>query len=127
MTFLSDAYQQIVLDLPRETGRIRAIAACLVGRVSPGDAVGVLGQTGPELVLNWLGALLSGARPLILQYPTKKQSRTYWTASVANTTELVGLTAILCEDALIPACPGDVNKIPFPSSRRRPWARTRLS
>ncbi len=113
MTFLSETNEPIELNPASETARIRGIAARIAEDVAPGDVVGLLAKTGPELVLNWLGALLAGTKPLILQYPTKKQSRSFWTNSVSNTVDLVEMAAIIGEDDLLASCPTTAKTISF--------------
>jgi acyl-CoA synthetase (AMP-forming)/AMP-acid ligase II len=51
------------------------------------------------LVINWLACLLAGLRPLILQYPNKKQNREYWADSIRHTVTLVGLQTIIADSS----------------------------
>jgi len=105
MVFLADDGSENTVDLSTSGDLINACAAYLRTKLTPGDVVGFVGRTGPDLVHYWLAALVAGLRPLILQYPTKKQSRAYWTTSVSNTVELVQMAALICDDAVIAACP----------------------
>jgi acyl-CoA synthetase (AMP-forming)/AMP-acid ligase II len=83
------------------SGRIRAIAARIRDAIGddtpPSVAVGLMFPSGPDLVLTWLGCLMAGVQPLVMQYPTAKQSRTYWEDSVTHTIRLAGLRLILCD------------------------------
>src|SRR5438270_12926465 len=68
-----------------ESGRIQAIAAFLKDQIQPGSPIGLLYRSEPNLVINWLACVLAGLQPLILQYPTRKQNRKYWSDSVRDT------------------------------------------
>jgi acyl-CoA synthetase (AMP-forming)/AMP-acid ligase II len=96
-TFIGDDGKEESLALSSETARIRAVAKELGKRVPTGTVTGLLYRSGPELVVNWLACLVAGLRPLILQYPTRKQSRAYWTDSVENTIGIAGIGAIVCD------------------------------
>jgi acyl-CoA synthetase (AMP-forming)/AMP-acid ligase II len=54
--------------------------------------------TGPHLVTNWLGCVLAGLEPLVLQYPTKKQSGDYLSSSIGNTVGLAGIAVIIADN-----------------------------
>ncbi|GAA0759944.1 hypothetical protein GCM10009107_41890 [Ideonella azotifigens] len=64
---------------------------------APGAVVGLLHQSGPALVLDWLAALAAGFKPLMMQYPTKKQSFQYWSESVSNTMALAEVSLLLVD------------------------------
>ncbi len=87
------------LRLSAETARIRAIAARVAEAVPPGAPVGLMYPSGPELVLAWLGCVLAGAQPLVMQYPTRKQTRLYWEASISHAVDATGLALALCDRA----------------------------
>jgi acyl-CoA synthetase (AMP-forming)/AMP-acid ligase II/tetratricopeptide (TPR) repeat protein len=96
----SDGSEQHLTPSMR-AGRIRAIAARIAEAIGP-DAppavpVGLMFQSGPDLVLGWLGCVLAGMQPLVMQYPTAKQSRAYWESSVSHTIRLTGLRLVLCD------------------------------
>jgi len=79
---------------------IAARARVLSTLHTPGAAVGLVFRSGPALVLNWLACLAARLEPLVMQYPTEKQTREYWETSVRHTTQLAGLQVILAEDAV---------------------------
>ncbi|HEX4860701.1 MAG TPA: hypothetical protein VFV07_05655, partial [Rhizomicrobium sp.] len=84
-TFIDDDGREESIALSSETGRIRAVAKRLEAKAAPGTVTGLAYRSGRELVTNWLACLVAGLRPLILQYPTRKQSRAYWSDSIRNT------------------------------------------
>jgi acyl-CoA synthetase (AMP-forming)/AMP-acid ligase II len=83
---------------PAASARIRAIAAHLRESMPPGGAVGLLYRSEPNLIIAWFAALVAGLRPLVMQYPTQKQSRAYWIDSVRNTVATAGLAGIVADD-----------------------------
>lgn len=97
-TFVATDGSEENLFPERESGRIHAIAGCLKDQIPRGSPIGLLYRSEPNLVLNWLACVLAGLQPLILQYPTRKQNRKYWSDSIADTTVTVGLSAILSDD-----------------------------
>lgn len=111
ITFLAEDGSEDRIDFSRSGEIVNAMAAHLSLHLAPGDIVGFIGRTGPDLVHGWLAALVAGLRPLILQYPTKKQSKTYWTASIANTVDVVGIAALVADDAVAASCPSDTRTI----------------
>lgn len=91
-----DAERRVeTLRVADRAGEIAAKAAHLSNYFAPGSIVGLALRTEPALVVAWFAALAAGMRPLILQYPTAKQTRAYWRGSVLNTVELVGMAAIV--------------------------------
>jgi len=96
--FIDDAGEETSLNLGESAGRIRAVAEHLRGLAFPGSPVGLMYRSTPELVVNWLAVIAAGYRPLIMQYPTKKQSAAYWADSVRNTIEVAGLAMIVADD-----------------------------
>jgi acyl-CoA synthetase (AMP-forming)/AMP-acid ligase II len=60
--------------------------------------IGLIFRSEPTVVLAWLACLHAGLRPLIMQYPTRKQSRIYWLDSVSHTIERAGLAGVVCDD-----------------------------
>lgn len=95
LTFLTrDSDQR--LDLPQCGAQIRRIAELAAARTPAKATVGLVAQTGPELVLAWLGVVASGRVPLILQYPNDKISKQYWSASLRDTVERCGVAALIC-------------------------------
>jgi acyl-CoA synthetase (AMP-forming)/AMP-acid ligase II len=97
-TFIDDDGAERRVALSGETAKVNARAALIRERTKPGAIVGLIFRSGPELVVDWLAALLAGLRPLVMQYPTKKQSNAYWNDSVRNTIAVAGIEAIICDD-----------------------------
>jgi acyl-CoA synthetase (AMP-forming)/AMP-acid ligase II len=97
-TFIDDAGQEQTVALAGETAKVNARAALLRERAKPGAIVGLIFRSGPELVIDWLASVVAGLRPLVMQYPTKKQSNAYWKDSVRNTVAVAGIEAIVCDD-----------------------------
>lgn len=76
-TFIAPDGSEKTVDLSDQGQTIQAMAAHLVGKGGEGvkgRIVGLVGKSEFDLVIAWLAALVAGFRPLILQYPTKKQS-----------------------------------------------------
>jgi acyl-CoA synthetase (AMP-forming)/AMP-acid ligase II len=96
-TFIDDDGKEEAVALSSETARIRAVARQLGARTAPGTVTGLVYRSGRELVTNWLACLVAGLRPLIMQYPTRKQSRAYWSDSIRNTIEVAGVGAIVSD------------------------------
>ncbi len=99
-TFLAADGSEQSLALAQRAGRVRAIAARVAAALSgnaAGVPVGLMYASGPDLVLAWLGCVLAGAQPLVMQYPTRKQTRQYWEGSVTNTIGVTGLGLVLCD------------------------------
>ena len=87
-----------VLVPAHHLARIGASASVLRRRVPPGSVAGLLYRSEPALILAWLACLSAGLKPLILQYPTRKQTRTYWQDSIQNTVGEVGIAAIVADE-----------------------------
>jgi acyl-CoA synthetase (AMP-forming)/AMP-acid ligase II len=100
-TFVDAGGLETVLDLRQATGRIRAVAARIREIASPGATMGLMYPSGAELVVNWLACLLAGTCPLVMQYPTRKQSREYWATSVSNTIREAQLAAVLADERCV--------------------------
>jgi acyl-CoA synthetase (AMP-forming)/AMP-acid ligase II len=98
--FLASDGAEVSLDPDNAaaSARIRAIAAHFRARLPAGCAVGLLYRTEPDLVIAWFAALVAGLRPLVMQYPTRKQSRAYWLDSVRNTVATAGLAGIVADN-----------------------------
>lgn len=97
-TFVESVKVERVIPLDDLKPRITTLAADLRSQVPGGAVVGLMFRSEPILVLAWLAALHAGLRPLIMQYPTKKQSREYWFSSVQNTIDRAELTAVICDE-----------------------------
>lgn len=96
--FIDDAGEERRVDLRAMTPRIRAVAALIGEKVAPHSTVGLMYPSSPELVINWLACLAAQVHPLVMQYPTKKQSRAYWVDSVKNTIAVAQVAAVLCDE-----------------------------
>ncbi|MAN15134.1 MAG: hypothetical protein CL945_10795 [Dinoroseobacter sp.] len=97
LTFVGSDREETVLELSRSAGQILACAEVVKARIGQGQNVGLCFRTGPDLVLWWFGALLAGARPLIMQYPTGKQAKSYWESSVNDTIGRAELELIIAD------------------------------
>src|ERR1700753_2262640 len=84
-TFIDDTGGEQTVAPSETVPEIRGAAEYFGDRIPQGTVVGLIYRSSPELVTNWLACLLAGLRPLVIQYPTKKQTRAYWTDSVQNT------------------------------------------
>ena len=96
-TFIADDGTEESVALSARAAEIRAIAGHLRQHIPQGTVTGLIYRSGPALVVNWLACLLAGLRPLIVQYPTRKQSRAYWTDSVRNVIEVAGIGAFVAD------------------------------
>ncbi|MBV7379685.1 AMP-binding protein [Maritimibacter dapengensis] len=106
-TFVTKNSAANSIDLSDRSGQIIACAEALKGRAEVGAIIGLCFRTGPDLVFWWLGAILAGFRPLILQYPTGKQARSYWQSSIEDTIDRADLTAIIADDAVAQVLSGN--------------------
>ena len=88
------------LVLGESEALIATLAATLAQRFPRGVRVGLLYRSEPALPLMWLAALHAGLEPLILQYPTEKQSLAAWRFSVDNTVRSVRLAGLICSPEL---------------------------
>ncbi|HWY15763.1 MAG TPA: AMP-binding protein [Rhizomicrobium sp.] len=77
--------------------RIRAVASYLKSVLPEGSVVGLLYKTEPNLVLNWLACVMAKLCPLVMQYPTRKQSGAYWSESVSNTVAVASVAAVVAD------------------------------
>ncbi|MDQ2859932.1 MAG: AMP-binding protein [Pseudomonadota bacterium] len=96
--FLNEAGTETRLELRNCAGRIRAVSSVIGRWLDKGSVVGLMYPSGPDLAINWLASVHAGMRPLVMQYPTRKQSGAYWADSVKNTIGLTGASAIICDD-----------------------------
>ena len=95
-TSVESTSRKTAIQLDEMRPRIASLAAELRRQSAPGSVVDLMFRSEPILVLAWLACLHVGLRPLVMQYPTKKQSREYWITSVATTVERASLAAVLC-------------------------------
>lgn len=96
--FLDGDGAETRLEPGARTGRIRAVSSAISRRVERGSVVGLMYPSSPELVINWLASVHAGMKPVVMQYPTKKQNRAYWADSVRNIVGLAAIAAIICDD-----------------------------
>jgi len=99
LTFFSTG-GSATLALGESEARIAALAAALAERFPRGARVGLLYRSEPTLPLMWLAALHAGLEPLILQYPTEKQSLSAWRFSVDHSVRAVRLSGLICSPEL---------------------------
>ena len=99
ITFLGPGSLQM-LNLAECGPRIQGIANRVSSLAPFGGAVGVVFQTSPQLVLAWLGVLVAGRVPLVLQYPNEKTSKHYWKESLRDTISRCQIKALLCAPEL---------------------------
>jgi acyl-CoA synthetase (AMP-forming)/AMP-acid ligase II len=59
--------------------------------------IGLIFKTSEELILHWFAVLDAGKEPLIMQYPTKKQSIIYWHNSISHTISSANIQGVICE------------------------------
>lgn len=97
-TFIEAADKERRVPVASLLPQAATIASLLRQRVPEGSVVGLVFRSEPILVLAWIACLHAGLRPLVMQYPTKKQSRLYWLDSVSNTISRSGLAALLCDE-----------------------------
>lgn len=96
-TFIDKDGKSEEVRLSQMTPRIRAVASHLQAKIKPGAVVGLMCTSEPNLVINWLACIAAKLCPLVMQYPTKKQSRAYWADSVKNTIEVGRVEAIVAD------------------------------
>ncbi len=104
VTFLSPDSEQ-TLQLSQCGAQIQSIAALVAARTTAGAVVGLVSQTGPELILAWLGVMASGRVPLVLQYPNEKISKHYWRDSLRDTVTRCQVGALFCAAGLAAHAP----------------------
>ena len=107
ITFLGPESHQTLILRDCET-HIRRVAEVVAPLAPAGATVGLVFPSSPDLVLAWLGVLLAGRVPLILQYPNEKSSKQYWAASMRNTMARCQLGAMLCAPEVSAYDPGDL-------------------
>jgi acyl-CoA synthetase (AMP-forming)/AMP-acid ligase II len=95
--FIAPDGSEQILKPGEQCARIRAIANRVRAAAAPGSVVGLMYPSSPELILAWLGCVLAGTQPLIMQYPTAKQTRLYWENSVTNTIGVANVALVLCD------------------------------
>jgi hypothetical protein len=98
------------LELGSRLGEVvwigRRIAEAFPGEVR----LGIIYSTCADLPLVWLGALLAGKEPCLLQYPTEKASAEYWRDSIRASISACALEGLIHGAALEPFQPGSFAK-----------------
>jgi len=85
----------------RKAGRSIAARRAQLRQIAPlGGRIGLMFPSSPELVLYWLAAVAAGLTPLILQYPTRKMSREYWSRSLVDAVGAADLSIIVHDSAI---------------------------
>lgn len=117
ITFLSSA-GATPLSITGSLDRIAGRAGYLMSRFHPGSRLGLINRTGPDLVLDWLAALMAGMVPTILHYPTAKQNRQVWAASIRHLAESCRLAGVIVEPELaVPGLPASCQLLPSGDQR----------
>ena len=88
------------LALRESEAQVAALAAELSQRFPRGARVGLLYRSEPALPSMWLAALHAGLEPLILQYPTEKQSLAAWRFSIDYAVRGARLAGLICSPEL---------------------------
>ena len=99
VTFVGAESEQ-TLALSQCSPQIQAFEELVASSTAPNATVGLLFQTGPALILTWLGVLAAGRTPLILQYPNEKMSKVYWRDSLRDTITRCNVATLLCSPEL---------------------------
>jgi acyl-CoA synthetase (AMP-forming)/AMP-acid ligase II len=108
--FVGPNGSEISVDLSREGQTIARLAELIDATFPRGCSLGLVFQSKPELILSWFAVVSSGREPLILQYPTPKQTAVDWRHSVENTAKLVQLDGVLVSDSSL-AWDADLKKL----------------
>ncbi len=96
--FLDESGQAFEFVPALYSDQILETSQFLSTQLKVGSTIGLLFKSEICLIIVWLASLRAGLKPLVLQYPTRKQSRLYWVESVAHTITNVGLGAVLADD-----------------------------
>ncbi|HEY3755556.1 MAG TPA: AMP-binding protein [Opitutaceae bacterium] len=99
ITFVGEGTENI-LNLAEESATVRWLASRIQADFPDATRLGVIYPTSPELILVWLGVLLAGKEPCLLQYPTAKQSVEYWHRSVEAAIESCNLEGLIVPGSL---------------------------
>lgn len=98
LTFIYPEGDAETIKISERSGQVRACANFLKENYPKGCVVGLCIRTGPELVFWWLGVLLAELKPIILQFPTEKQTQSYWQESISETVSSLNIPIILAEE-----------------------------
>ena len=96
-TFVTAGGHDQILRPADRLGRIHALAEAVRAQVPPGGVVGLMYPSGEALVLGWLACVVAGVQPLVMQYPTARQTRQYWEEQVANIVAIAEVRLVLCD------------------------------
>jgi len=64
----------------------------------PASIVGLIAPTGPRLLKAWHGCIAAGHLPVVLQQPTQKLSRLYWSQEIEQSVRTLGVALLLCQN-----------------------------
>lgn len=92
--FVGDGDSQL-LDLSRAGARIQGVADLVARHFQEKEVVGIIYRSTPQLVITWLGVVLAGRTPCILQYPTEKLSHEYWRKTLEHTISSCGIGGLI--------------------------------
>src|SRR5579864_8945759 len=99
LTFVGERAEEHLI-LADCKGEVRMLCEVMLSRFKPGNRVGLLYRSEPQLVLSWLAALHAGLEPLILQFPNAKQNLAAWRGSIDHIVQSVNLAGIICSEEL---------------------------
>lgn len=90
------------LRLPPEEWAFRASARAelFIRELKHARNVALIGRTSLDLLLAWLGLVLAGKTPCLLQYPTAKLSRAFWRSSVQAALADCALDAAVADETV---------------------------
>jgi hypothetical protein len=97
-TFIRGKGDEQRLPVASLLSQVASVTADLRRRVRAGSVVGLIFRSEPVLVVAWLACLRAGRRPLVMQYPTRKQSSLYWLDSASNTLGRADVAAVLYDE-----------------------------
>lgn len=97
-TFIQDDGDHRSVDLSQTGRAVRVLAERLGIQGATPCRVGLIFRSEPRLVITWLAQLVAGREPIILQYPTAKQSSDDWRRSIRNIVEVAGIDHVFCDE-----------------------------
>jgi acyl-CoA synthetase (AMP-forming)/AMP-acid ligase II len=98
------------IDLPSRLGEVVWISRRIADAFPGEKRLGIIYSTCGDLPLVWLGALLAGMEPCLLQFPTERASAEYWRDSIRASIEACSLEGLIHGAALEPFKPGSFAK-----------------
>ena len=76
---------------------VDSVREYVANAAQPGDRVGLIFKTSPELIAIWLACLERQLIPVLLSYPTEKQKKDAYVDSVRNSFNQIELSCILLD------------------------------